>query len=1064
MAKTTGQWVGTVVGAIAGFFTGGATWYAMLAAGAYGGAIGYAVGGMVDPPKGPHMFGPRLNDLSGQTATYGTVIPRVYGTVGLYGNVFWIENNGLKEVPQNEGGGKGGGGSEVTTYSYYATFAVGLCQGPIIGVRRIWVGSKLLYDAGSNDVETVLAGNSANQYWTLHNGSETQLPDPRMQAALGVANTPAFRGLAYIVLNDYPLADHGNSLLGAQVKVEVVTAGSMDVTAQTFQSTYSTTHSTSAFSAQPTHIGTDGIVFQAPQWNNTYPTTSSTNVYTSYGPGNFQLDSAFTCSGLRPPPVQQHDDDRFILSSWDIFPVNAGPFSATSGIICSSIYGYAGLSILNAAGGTQRTLFFSAGDPTLAISVATDANAEALCWCEDTILVAGATSTKIYDLDLNLISTGVGIPGLNLSASRMVFDAANDCFWVMANPQQGLSILRLARDLSGYSSITLPLLTGSGYYSSSFNVLGDMLVVATGGVANFSAGILSTHYLNLARMNSDVVDLADIVSTEALSSGILAPTDLDYGSLTQQIAGYRIGSVGAIRSAIEPLQAMYPFDAIQQGYKIKFVPRGGSSVATIDDADLGAKSFGGKAEQKLIIGREMDSQLPAALSVKYLDADREYEQNEQRAERLNTDAISLEAIDVPIVMSANEGAAVAERLLYMRWLERHDLSFQLPPTYAHLEPCDIVTLPSDYTSHDVRITGISYNPDGLMEVSGRYNNAALYTTTFAAGDGGQAGPSTIKLAGPSITTLLDIPCLTDAMNTPGFVGIVSGYMAGWPGGALMRSADAGQTWTSIQGYVPPAATVGYAETVLPAPASAALIDKASVFRVRLNTGSLSSVTEAQMLNGANHFAIGADGRWEIIAVQTCDLQGDGSYLLSNLLRGRFGTEWAMGTHLVADRIVLLNTVGQEFITMSSDAIGRPMLWRGVTNGKSIDSAANTSFAYNGVNLECLSPVYLNGNRHPTTNDWTLTWLRRTRIGGEWRDLVDATLGETSEAYEVEIYSSNTYATLKRTLSGLTSATAAYTSAQQVTDFGANQSTLYVKVYQLSTTVGRGYPLTTSITR
>ena len=35
---------------------------------------------------------------------------------------------------------------------------------------------------------------------------------------------------------------------------------------------------------------------------------------------------------------------------------------------------------------------------------------------------------------------------------------------------------------------------------------------------------------------------------------------------------------------------------------------------------------------------------------------------------------------------------------------------------------------------------------------------------------------------------------------------------------------------------------------------------------------------------------------------------------------------------------------------------------------------------------------------------------------------------------------------------------------QVTDFGSNQATLYVKVYQLSANVGRGYPLTTSITR
>ncbi len=122
-----------------------------------------------------------------------------------------------------------------------------------------------------------------------------------------------------------------------------------------------------------------------------------------------------------------------------------------------------------------------------------------------------------------------------------------------------------------------------------------------------------------------------------------------------------------------------------------------------------------------------------------------------------------------------------------------------------------------------------------------------------------------------------------------------------------------------------------------------------------------------------------------------------------------------------------------------------------------------NFTYNGVNLECLSPIYLNGNRHPTTNDWTLTWIRRTRVSGEWKDLIDAPLSETSESYEIDIFSDGTYVTLKRTLTAVTP-TVAYTSAQQVTDFGSNQATLYVKIYQLSGIVGRGYPLTTSITR
>jgi hypothetical protein len=68
--------------------------------------------------------------------------------------------------------------------------------------------------------------------------------------------------------------------------------------------------------------------------------------------------------------------------------------------------------------------------------------------------------------------------------------------------------------------------------------------------------------------------------------------------------------------------------------------------------------------------------------------------------------------------------------------------------------------------------------------------------------------------------------------------------------------------------------------------------------------------------------------------------------------------------------------------------------------------------------------------------------------------VDASLGETSEAYEVDIMQG---ATVKRTLTA-TTPSVLYTSAMQVTDFGSVQPSVTVKIYQLSSVVGRGYPL------
>jgi hypothetical protein len=220
--SSSGQIVGAVVGGVAGFFLGPAGSFAGVALGAQ---LGMMAGGLLDPPKGPTVTGPRLSDLTIQTSTYGAVIPRIYGTVALHGNVFWLENNKILEIlVKKKSGGKGGSKTVTKTYYNYATFALGLCRGPIAGVKRIWISGHLYYDAGSSDAGTIKASNDAATGFTVHLGTDTQLPNSRMQATLGVDNTPAYRGLAYIVFYDLPLADYGEALAAAQVKVEVMQA------------------------------------------------------------------------------------------------------------------------------------------------------------------------------------------------------------------------------------------------------------------------------------------------------------------------------------------------------------------------------------------------------------------------------------------------------------------------------------------------------------------------------------------------------------------------------------------------------------------------------------------------------------------------------------------------------------------------------------------------------------------------------------------------------------------------------------------------------------------------
>ena len=175
--------------------------------GAIGGPVGGAIGGLLGNAidravllKPAGRQGPRLTELKLQTSSYGTAIPRLYGTMRVAGTVVWATD--LKESRTRSGGGKGR--PSTTTYSYSASFAVLLSARPVIGVGRIWADGQLL--RGSAGDLKVATG------FRLHPGDERQDPDPLIAAAEAGGQAPAMRGQAYAVFEDLQLADYGNRI------------------------------------------------------------------------------------------------------------------------------------------------------------------------------------------------------------------------------------------------------------------------------------------------------------------------------------------------------------------------------------------------------------------------------------------------------------------------------------------------------------------------------------------------------------------------------------------------------------------------------------------------------------------------------------------------------------------------------------------------------------------------------------------------------------------------------------------------------------------------------------
>ena len=139
-------------------------------------------------------------------AADGAPIAQVYGRMRVGGQVIWVSD--FQEMATVSGGGKGAPAApKTTTYSYSLSLAVALCEGRIGGVGRVWA-----------DGEEVAPGDLNMR---VYRGSETQMPDPAIEAHEG-ADTPAYRGVAYVVLEDLVLERWGNRM--PQLSFEVTCA------------------------------------------------------------------------------------------------------------------------------------------------------------------------------------------------------------------------------------------------------------------------------------------------------------------------------------------------------------------------------------------------------------------------------------------------------------------------------------------------------------------------------------------------------------------------------------------------------------------------------------------------------------------------------------------------------------------------------------------------------------------------------------------------------------------------------------------------------------------------
>ncbi len=539
-----------------------------------------------------------------------------------------------------------------------------------------------------------------------------------------------------------------------------------------------------------------------------------------------------------------------------------------------------------------------------------------------------------------------------------------------------------------------------------------------------------------------ISSLAAIVMDLCKRSG-LTESDVNVSQITDQVEGYVINRQLSIRDAIEILRQGYFFDAVESDNILRFVGRGGVANVTIPEDVL--MPDGSDNSNHFRISRMQEVELPKRVNVVYINRLYNYQNATQYSQREMTDSKHIMTIDMPIVFADQVAKTVADVTLFTEWVSRTQYEFDLPTEYFDIDPADVLNVTVSGVTHRMRVVSARMMGYGHLRVNAVADDISTYDFYTSPGQG--ATQTTGNTAIPATDMeILDLPAFPGNDMDKGMLRYAGvGVSAGWNGAGIYRSDDGGGSYNRVADIISPA-VIGTAQNAL-ASGTCHVVDETNALTVSLlGSGELQSVTELAMLNGANAAVLGS----EIIQFQTATLIEPGKYTLSNLLRGRLGTEWAVGTHAISERFVLLdgNMVSQP---VASSLIGLSRSYKPVSFGNTLAAAVAEDFTYSGVALKPYAPVHVTGVRDGSGN-LSISWVRRTRLGGHWQDNIDAPLSEAIEVYEVDIMNAGN---VMRTIS-VSTASASYSAASQTTDFGSPQASLTVRVYQLSALVGRGY--------
>lgn len=560
----------------------------------------------------------------------------------------------------------------------------------------------------------------------------------------------------------------------------------------------------------------------------------------------------------------------------------------------------------------------------------------------------------------------------------------------------------------------------------------------------------------------------------------LIPADIDASALsTKSVKGYPVQQEMSFRAALEPLAAAYNFYGVEKDGKIVFQFNDGTTDRVIPEDDLVDQGEGNLVFEE---GRGQDADIPRALYFTYQSAESDWldERSTQVARRISFPNPSMQGIaelkmEVALTLTDLEAQETTQRILYESWLSQERFKFQLPHRYVSLLPNDVLGITAEARIENIRIDKVSVSATLEIEVEGRVVEGEVYALNVQPvsqiGSPNIGRNEVIGTVQPrAVGFVLDVPYLVDGSqnDTQALYLFAAGRPVGY-GGTFAGAAVAVSTNSNPFAFrtaVTTSMAWGRLRTTMP---DIPGVDWNSVQEASIDVevfegvSSFASVTQDDMIQNDANTAIlyePGSGKVEVIGfrdVAAIVQNGSTFYRLTGFMRGKRGTDTMASGYSGTTYIIIASTAWINGFYEITGLLAADAAYKVVPLGGIPDNFAQTNLTYEHRSLKPWAPCHpVLTEDDPSVGNWTITFERRTRYNGAWMDYFSTVpLNEIGEAYSIDILS-GPGGSVVRTIGTLTRSFR-YTEAMAITDYGSGfPDTLYCKIYQISSTIGRGF--------